>query len=176
MSGRRLATAAFTAVGSVLVMASLAWACTGQPVMQMAGQPVGQPGSKVVLNVLGSPELQKEPVSVHWNALEGPVLATTSLPAEGGAIAVTVPDVAPGVYYLVLDAGDAGVGRAAFQVTAPAASPVEPRAWDAGERPASTTTAPLAMGMALLALGLVGLGGFGLVAAARSRALVRRGG
>lgn len=32
---------------------------------------------------------------------------------------VTVPQVNPGVYYLALDAGEAGVGRAAFEVTAP---------------------------------------------------------
>lgn len=174
MRARRILAATSGAGAAVLMTASLAWACTGQPVMQLAGQAVGEPGSKVALNVLPSSALEASPVSVRWNALDGPELASAALPADGGTLTVTVPDVAPGVYYLVLDAGDAGVGRAAYQVTNPAGAPAPERAWDPGERPSSTTAAPLAMGMGLLAVGLVGLAGFGLVAAARSRALARR--
>lgn len=175
MGGRRLVTAAFGGAAALLGAAGIAFACTGQPVMQLAGQPMGEAGSKVALNVLASAQLEKAPVSVHWNAINGPILATASLSAEGGKMEVTVPQVGPGVYYLVLDAGEAGVGRAAFEVTAPAGAPAQPSAWDAGERPASRTSGPLTAGMVMLAVGLVGLGGFGLVTAARSRALARRG-
>lgn len=174
MGARRMATVAFGGVAALVAAAGMAWACTGQPVMQLAGQPMGEAGSRVALNVLASPQLEKAPVSVHWNALNGPTLATASLSAEGGKMEVTVPQVSPGVYYLVLDAGEAGVGRAAFEVTAPAGVAAERNAWDPGERPASRTSGPLAAGMGMLAVGLVGLGGFGLVTAARSRALARR--
>ncbi len=175
MGGRRMVTAAFGGAAALLGAAGMAFACTGQPVMQMAGQPMGEAGSRVALNVLSSPQLDKAPVSVHWNALNGPTLATASLPAEGGRMEVTVPKVGPGVYYLVLNAGEAGVGRAAFEVTEPAGFAAPRSAWDSGERPASGTSGPLTAGMVLLAVGLVGLGGFGLVTAARSRALARRG-
>lgn len=174
MGTRRIVTAAFGGVTALVAAASMAWACTGQPVMQLAGQPVGEAGSKVALNVLASSQLATAPVSVHWNALNGPTLATASLPAEGGTMQVTVPQVGPGVYYLVLDAGPAGVGRAAFEVTAPAGVLAERSAWDPGQRPSSSTSGPLTAGMVMLAVGLVGLGGFGLVTAARSRALARR--
>lgn len=152
----------------LMALGATASGCTVQAGIDPLLVQSGRPGT--TLAVTGE-ATAPGPVELRWNGIRGPALATAI--AGGGshstefAAEVTVPEVAPGVYYLVLASGEAGVGRAAFEVTA--VSPVMSTAFGAESSAAdvwSTTsssattegTAPgLALGTGMLAVGLVAL-------------------
>lgn len=108
-----------------------------------------EPGGEIA--VRGHPGFAPAPVSVHWDGLDGPVLAT--LPTEGerqaefGPETVTVPaDVEPGTYELVADqevpegATPRGVpARARVQVVGPGTEGV---ASDDSETQAASSDTP----------------------------------
>jgi len=112
-------------------------------------------------------------------------MATSTADERGGfSAAVTIPDVAPDVYYLVAVA-DNDVARTAFEVTTDSSSgsatltPTQSRTapaalWsapsDAQTAPASSRpTAGLALGMTLLAVGSVALLAGFAIAVVRAR-------
>ena len=118
---RKAVMAMFGVVAAVTIGAGVAWACTGQTYMNI---PVtaGAPGSPLSMEVVAGPQLAAGAVAVHWNSIDGPVLASTTVAeGEGAVLEATVPQVAPGVYYLVLDTANGDLARSAFEVTGDAA-------------------------------------------------------
>lgn len=169
MRSRRTVATLVAAIGMGLAGVSAAWACTGQPLMELASDQVGEARSQAKVEVLAN-QAVAGPVALRWNSLEGPVLATADVPAgQAATLDATIPDAAPGVYYLVLETS-AGVARSAFQVSGPstAASPdgVWPVAQPAG---ADGSFGALEAGLALLGVGLVSLSALTLVGVARRR-------
>ena len=125
---RKRKVAAITALAMTLMaMAGLAWACSPQSSMVIIPDtgpsarratasgnlvnplPVGAGGSE-----------SAGTAQIHWNAADGPLLAQVS-PSQSGAFSaeVTLPQAAPGVYYLVLTSQSKDVARVAVQVTKP---------------------------------------------------------
>lgn len=158
------------ALALVLSVASMAWACTAQ--VNVIGPLSGAPGSEVT--VKGGAAPANEQVFILWNALDGQRLATTT--ANGGgdfSATVTVPEVAPGVYFMVIAGEDRseGVARMAFEVTPAAGDPVLRPASELATVPVESRDSGLALGVTLLAVGLVALfSGFTFAAVRRSRA------
>lgn len=156
-------------VGIALAGMSAAWACTGQPLMHLATDAVGEAGSHARVEVLAN-QAVSGPVAVRWNALDGPVLAQDVVaPGTAATLDVTIPEAGPGVYYLVLDTS-AGVARSAFEVTDQAAPATAASPWVT--RQAGGDDAPLGAfraGVALLAVGLVAMAALTLVTLARRR-------
>lgn len=98
MRHRTLAGAAVVAL--VIGGASLAWACTRLPTITLSPS-AGRAGSQT--QVTGKAFLPAEPIEVHWNGIEGDVIAHAIGPDF--SVAVTIPaGVADGVYYLVATA------------------------------------------------------------------------
>lgn len=169
MQRRSIMTVFVAVVGMAVAGMSVAWACTGQPLMSLAGDPVGEARSQARVDVLAN-QAVSGPVALRWNSLEGPVLAradvTAGMPATLDA---TIPDAAPGVYYLVLETS-AGVARSAFEVAGPAAAPVPANPWATPEPAgAGGSLGSLEAGLALLGVGLVGISALTLVGVARRR-------
>ena len=159
------------ALGLVLSVASMAWACTAQ--VNVIGPLSGAPGSEVTVKGGGAPANGQ--VSILWNALEGPKLATAATDGAGDfSAAVTVPDVAPGVYFMVIAGEDLsqGVARMAFEVTPGAGgAPTLQPASELATAGSQSTDSGLAVGAAVLAVGLVALfSGFTVAAVRRTRA------
>lgn len=188
MRGR---TAGIIGVGFLtgfMALGATAWGCTVQAGIDPLLVQSGRPGTK--LAVTGE-AIAPGPVELRWNGIRGPVVATAI--AGGGshstefAAEVTVPEAAPGVYYLVLASGDAGVGRAAFEVTAvpPATSTAQGGGFSAADVWSTTSSSAttdgaspaLALGTGMLAVGLVALfTGATVGAVRRSRVPVRQRG
>ena len=143
--------------------------------MHLATDAVGDAGSHARVEVLAN-QAVSGPVTVRWNALDGPVLAQATVsPGTAATLDVTIPQAAPGVYYLVLDTS-AGVARSAFEVTDQAGSPATPASpWATSQ--AAGDDAPLGSfraGVALLAVGLVGVSALTLGTLARRRTVASR--
>jgi len=116
---------AMLAAMAVLSAASLALACTGQTRILSITPQAGPPGTAVTLK--GEAIVPGTPVEVRWNGLNGPGLANaTAGPGGTFSAVVNVPEAAPGVYYLVVSAGETAVARNAFEVTASASVPGGP--------------------------------------------------
>ena len=167
---RRGTMAMVMAVAGVLLAGmSVAWACTGQPLMHLATDAVGEVRSHARIEVLAN-QAVAGPVALRWNALDGPVLASADVTAgQPATLDATIPDVAPGVYYLVLETS-AGVARSAFEVTgATTASPATP--WAKTHQPAGDggPIGSFEAGLTVLGVGLVGVSALTLVAVARRR-------
>ncbi|MGH9283080.1 MAG: hypothetical protein ACRD0S_09085, partial [Acidimicrobiales bacterium] len=168
--GGRFVTAAAAVVVAALLGISAAWACTGQPLLHLATDQVGEVGSQAKVEVLAN-QAVAGPVTLRWNALDGPVLATADTAAGTPATLVaTIPEAAPGVYYLVLDTS-AGVARTAFEVTGSAGS-ASPAAgdWDARAAGREGALSSFRAGVALLVAGLVALSVLTLASLGRRRA------
>lgn len=113
------------ALAVVIAAAGTAWACTPSAYI-MSDPSSGAAGSSATIS---GRYFYAEPVQLRWNTTSGPVLAQSSGPDF--VVSVKIPDVAPGVYYIVATADRARVS-ASFQVTAPATTTTGP----------STTTVP----------------------------------
>ncbi|HTJ74106.1 MAG TPA: hypothetical protein VL337_01970 [Acidimicrobiales bacterium] len=174
MSLKKKATLAVATAAAVLVVvAAGAFACTNLATLNLsstagkAGDTVTVTGTSFAVARDGGPSL---PVVLHWNGVDGAVLAQ-AVPDSAGNISATftVPDGLPGYYVLVATQRDAkGVdtygtpARASYQILGPnGQSVVKPAiAPDAGAPvPAgSSSTGIVAL---TAALGLIGLGLFG---------------
>lgn len=166
-------------LGGILGVAGVAWACT--PQAGISPLPIQAAAPRTEVAVSGQ-STTPGTVEIRWNGLRGPVLATASADkgehGTGFDTTVAIPDVAPGVYYLVLAAGDHGVGRAAIEVTgAPGTSPTPAATtaalWEplAGDAALSSSGGSAKAGVALLAVGLVALMvGVGVAGVRRRRA------
>lgn len=163
-------------LAAVVLLASSSWACTAVARVEFEGGNAGVPGSQATLR--GNAFEAGAPVELHWNGADGPVIARAVGPAF--SVPITIPDVAPGPFYVVGVQRDAKgkVWRvpAAFQVLAPGERPAslpvmageavglsEPVPSDDG----SSTT--MALGVGLLSLGGVGLAVSSAVVAVRRR-------
>jgi hypothetical protein len=107
MNVRRWAIGGMSAVGAVLVATATAWACVSGPAVNLSTVNA-KPGQEVQLT--GSNFGKPDPVTVRWNALDGPVLATLDPPSSERTIAgaFTVPaDAKPGNYVLIVTQSDA---------------------------------------------------------------------
>lgn len=173
--GTRSRVFGVTAV-AVLAWGSSAFACSVQPQVRYSLLPeASAPGATVLVE--GDYVRSQQPVEIRWNGVAGPLLAVATPERGVLAVQVKVPDVAPGIYSLMLVSKDAGVGRTPFEVTgsaadAPAAlSAVElwPGAADAPVLAAEVPAPSDMIGVALLAVGLSGLFGAATVAVARRR-------
>lgn len=170
-----------------LASVSAAWACTYQPSLFAPSAVAGPRGTEVT--VTGQNALAGRQLEIRWNGVRGDRLAEVAADDTGRFSArVTVPEVAPGVYYFVAVSEDAGIARSAFEVTsssaaadaAPAPPGVVPTDMWAprprAEAPVESrsSTGGLAVGMGLLSAGIVVLtAGSGVAVMRRRRAGVR---
>ena len=114
------------ALTAVLASASLAWACTAQFYLNQVA-PSAAP-ARATVSLSGSSHVEG-PVEIRWNTANGPRVDTTTLgSAASFASQITVPDVAPGVYYLVVVSGGQKLASAPLQVTDPSAKSASPAA------------------------------------------------
>lgn len=174
----RLGVGLVAAGGAFLVPAALAWACI--PVATLNLSPVqARPGQEVIVagGPFGSSSFPKphSPVVLHFNAIDGPVLATIN-PAKDGRISGTfiVPaDTKPGNYVVVAtqqaQEGDTTWGvpaRALVQVVGEGGAPVvgAPLVAPLEERPAGLVQDD-SVGLGTLVLIAVGVGGVAMFAA-----------
>ncbi|MFN2569229.1 MAG: IPT/TIG domain-containing protein [Candidatus Dormibacteria bacterium] len=129
--GRRIAPVALFVIGGLsLLGASVAWACTAQPVLGAPDSGGGgssvspQSGPQGTIVTVQGAGFQNADVSIRWNSVDGPSLGTARGP--NFSTTVTVPPSSPAGYAIVAFQRDAlgGLGpvaRAPFQVTGDAA-------------------------------------------------------
>lgn len=191
---RRVSRALALSVAAVIAMVSFAWACSPQP--NVVGLSLtGPPQSTVVIQgsgfqTAGGGSRDSEapaPVTISWNSLGGPQLAVAYASSDGGfSVPVTVPNVEPGVYFLVASLGGLGVARTPYEVVAgpdaagqsrgggdvsadlwrglaPGSSDLGPSAVGANE---PSSSAPIT-GFALFGLGAIALAACSTIFAAR---------
>lgn len=175
MNGRRAWAAAGTAAVATMLGGSWAWACTAAPSIVSvdplgeaspdAGSGFGLAGSTV--RVQGLAVSPGAPVSIRWNATDGPVIGVAPATNNGKfAVAATVPAAAaPGIYYMVADLNGVAVARTAFEVTGPGiAAPAQGGSlWAAAPSAPAPATGSSASGGATSGVVGVGLLGGGLV-------------
>jgi len=77
MRVRRLTIGGMGIVGAVLLASAAAWACVSGPAVSLSTINA-RPGQEVQLT--GTNFRQPHPVTVRWNALDGPVLSTLAAP------------------------------------------------------------------------------------------------
>lgn len=162
------------AITTVVVLASVAWACTPQSTIYPLTPGAAPPREKVTV---AGELLQPGPAEIRWNGLDGPKIATVERTTADQTFSVeaTLPDAAPGVYYLLLVSGEKGVARAAVEVTDPATGVrvAAPNAFntglDATPSSAQSSRGMLLAGVGLLGVGLVALSGLALVAPRRKK-------
>lgn len=177
---------AVVAVGiaaALMGAAGLAWACTYEPrnftLSALAG-PRSTP-----LTVTGHGLSPEGMVELRWNGVTGPTLASVAADSKGDfSTQVTVPDVRPNVYTIVAVAGAQGLAQGSFEVlpdagraaspgAAAAVVPEPARPWSPSPELATDRTEAgdsTALGVGLLAGGLVTIfGSFAVVASRRRR-------
>ncbi len=180
MRSRRLSTTLFLA-GVIMALGSVfAWACTNLATLNLsssqvgAGETIDVSGSSFATEARGG-----QAVEFHWDAVDGPVLATATPDATGAiAASIAIPgDAQPGYHVLIATqnvVSDEGEVSAAYGTPARASvlignvnaadAATQPSAADAA--PATVATEPASTGLiaatALLALLGIGLFGAGL--------------
>lgn len=174
MIRNKLGAAAFAVAMVTMVTVSTAWACTAQARSFELNAISGPQGSDVTAT--GEAVLQDAaPMTIRWNSVTGPVLAEVTSSSEF-SVPMAIPDVDPGVYYLIAVSDGTAMARAAFEVTgdaAPGGLPVS--AWNTETDFTSTPSSvggqspTLVAGMVLLGLGTAGLFAGFTVAVARRR-------
>lgn len=159
-------TALFAAV--MLAAATVAWACVPQPrLITLQPRSSGPAGSPVTVAALGFDPGRAE---IRWNAGDGELLGTANGPDF--SVGVTVPQVAEGLYHVVVLARSPGgeignTSTVSFEVTgeggaaAGASSPPvsQPRGEPVSTSSSPTSTTPalaFAAGGGLVALGFLG--------------------
>ena len=100
MRMRRWAIGGLGAAGAVLVAGATAWACVSGPAVNLSTVNA-KPGQEVTVN--GTNFSRPEAVTVRWNALDGPVLATIEK-GTGNTVngTFTVPEDAKAGNYVVI--------------------------------------------------------------------------
>lgn len=172
MRVRRWAIGGLGAVTAVLVAGAAAWACVSGPGVNLSTVNA-KPGQEV--SVTGTNFSKKDAVTVRWNGLDGPVLATFAAPDSNQNISgkINVPaDARAGNYVLIFTQSSADGKlsqmpvRALLTVTPDGGSqpvvgaPVA--AQQAGRADGLVTSDNSVSGttLALIALGVAGLGMF----------------
>lgn len=106
MNRGRWAIGGLGAVAAVLIATAAAWACVAGPAVNLSTVSA-KPSQEI--QVSGTNFQKPEPVTVRWNALDGPVVATLPAPASGTVSgAFTVPAGAePGSHVLIVTQSNA---------------------------------------------------------------------
>lgn len=171
MRVRRWAIGGLSAAGAVMVAGAAAWACVSGPAVNLSTVNA-KPGQEIT--VTGTNFSKSDPVTVRWNALDGPIVGQFGAP-QSGAISgtVTVPaDAKAGNYVLILSQSSANGQlsqlpvRALLTVTPDgAASPVvgAPVATQQTGRATGLATSDNSISgasLALIGLGVAGVGMF----------------
>lgn len=161
-------------VVAVTLLGAVAFACTNLATLNldkaagMAGDPVALTGSSFAVPSKTRPG-PVIPVVVHWNGVDGPVLATV-MPDEAGNISAefTIPEGQAGYYVIVATQRNAeGVdsygtpARASFQILGPGGESVVQQ--PGSQAPATVASEPSSAGIIALTatLGALGLALFG---------------
>jgi len=182
MFARRVGVAVAAAVlGTVLVLAGLAWACTNFVRIDSLVPATNSASTTPTAAVRGSGAAAGATVELRWNGIEGPVIGRAKADQSGAFSAeASIPDVSPGIYTVIANDGHNPVGRAAIEVGAsPGGAVLATPAAGAGftAHPAPGFGSPSAgfppqLGITILAVGLGALAsGFALVTVRRRRAL-----
>lgn len=166
----RLATIASLAAVALMLGGALAYACTNLATLNLE-KATGAAGDQ--LAVTGSSFGAEQPVTLHWNSLEGAELATVK-PDQAGNISatVTIPEAQPGYYVLVATQTDeegnqvfGGPARATFQVLGPAGAALDAQP-ASGEQLAAFSEQSQGISTGMIALtALLGIAGIGLFGA-----------
>lgn len=100
MHARRFALGAAASIAVLVAAASTAWACVSGPAVNLSTIQA-KPGDEVTLT--GTGFRLAEPVDIRWNALDGPILASTAEPEDRmvSATFTVPPGTAPGNYVVV---------------------------------------------------------------------------
>ncbi|MDQ3896757.1 MAG: hypothetical protein M3326_05815 [Actinomycetota bacterium] len=174
------------AVAATVFVGAAAFACTNLATLNLsstageAGDVVTVTGSSFAVGRDGAPSL---PVQLHWNGVNGTVLAE-AVPDKAGNISATftVPEGAPGYYVLVATQKDAkGVdaygtpARASYQILGPngrslVPPPASATAAAVPAEPSSTGIVALTVGLGALGLALFGAGFVAFVRQTRATA------
>jgi len=105
MRMRRWAIGGMSAVGAVVVAGATAWACVSGPAINLSTVNA-KPGQEVTIK--GTNFSRPDPVTVRWNSLEGPVLATGTQTSGSLNMAFTVPaDAKAGNYVVIISQSSA---------------------------------------------------------------------
>ncbi len=181
---RKGSAAALGITAAIVVFSAAAWACVSGPAIKLS-QPTAQAGQE--LQVTGSGWRAKtDPVTIRFNALDGPVLVTAPVKAGEFTTALTVPPgTKAGSYVLVAtqNAPDGTLSQAPSRalltvVGETGAKPVlgETLAPVAEERPAGLVTDNQSISGGALALIALGVAGFGLFLAGMAALIASRRG
>jgi len=174
------------AVLAILGLGAAAWACTPKPQNFALDPPVASAADQPAQVTATGQIAGNSEVTLHWNGVDGPVLARTQpAPAANGQFSTTfeVPESAePGVAYVVASTGDdtsEGVARAALQVTGDgqSADAAATSSWQAADQPTVTDTETGPAGLstpAMAGMGMLALGGAALFASFTTVAVQRR--
>jgi hypothetical protein len=151
----------------MLVAAAAAFACTNLAELNLSSSS-GQAGSQVTVTGSAFARAPRNtPVDLHWNGVNGPVLATVTPDAAGaiGPMQLTIPaDAAPGYYVVVATQTEIATGlnpwglpsRAGFQVLGPGAAPAAAAsATSAGSSSSGVSGGFIALSVALGVSGLL---------------------
>ncbi len=124
MSIKKKQVIVWMSVATVLVVAGAAWACTSQPRLLMVS-PNRSPKAEAV-RITGEGIVADQAAIIRWNTINGPKLAEVA-PSHAGSFSttITIPDASPGIYFILIETAN-GVGRAAFEVTAPGPEASDP--------------------------------------------------
>ena len=182
-------TAVFTFASVVVVvvaMAAAGFACTSLATLNMSkasgvvGDPITVTGSSFAVS---KADAAAPPVALHWNSLDGPVVAQATTDGSGSFTAsFAVPQGDPGNYVVIARQLDAegkdhygSPARASFQLLAPGTQPVaapvaSTRAFSSEPSGASGAVA-LALGVGGLGLVLFGAGFMAVVRQTRRKAV-----
>ncbi len=191
MFSRRWGAGAAVSGAALLIGATTVFACTSLSTLNLS-QAAGTPGTNINVtgSSFGSVAKGNSAVTLHWNSVDGAVLASNVAPDASGAIgpvAVTIPggagnsgmnagssSVAPGYYTIIaVQTGSDGQpvfgtpARAAFQVTGTSSGSTGQVAAGPTASALNASTAGLGAGVIAL-LAVLGVGGlllFGLGAA-----------
>jgi len=157
-------------LATVFLLSAAAWACVSGPGLKLSTA-TAKPGDEVTVTGSGW-RFKNDPVTIRFNALDGPVLATAPVQTQAFTAAVTVPvGTKPGDYVLIVsqNAPDGSLSQTPARVLLTVVGPD-------GARPVLGAPAPIESGrpadlarndesisaatLALVALGVAGVGLF----------------
>lgn len=163
---------AAAAAASAVLGAAAAFACTNLATLDIS-TPSAKAGTTVAMtgSSFAAPEegAAPSPVSIHWNKVDGPVLATLMPDATGTITGSFSPlETTPGHYVVIAtqvdDEGENQFGtpaRVAFEILGPSGESVPPPVTQAATTSSSSSDSSSAVPLALVVvLGLVAVGVF----------------
>ena len=184
MNLRKKVSVVFGSAAAATVLAgAAAFACTNLATLNLSSS-AGKAGDNVTVTgssfrVNARDVAASDPVVLHWNGVDGAVLAETK-PDKAGNISATftVPEGQPGYYVIVATQKDAkGVdaygtpARASYQILGPngqsVVQPVSNPAANVGTETSSSGIIALTVGLGALGLALFGAGFIAFVRQAR---------